>query len=72
MAREDLEKVTIRLNRGHAQKLDDFFPSVGYNKVIRTLVANFLKGVEEKAQKNLPKTLTPQEIDVEEIMPNAE
>ncbi len=70
MAKEDLEKVTIRLTQGAAQRLNDLFPSVGYNRVIRTMVDNFLKGVEEKSQRSTTRNPLPLDIDVKEMLPD--
>lgn len=53
MAKDDFEKVTIRLTRGAPDKLALYYPTVGYNKVIRTLVDNFIKGIEEKSSRTI-------------------
>lgn len=53
MAKEDLEKVTIRLTTGAKEKLNTLYPSLGYNKVIRRLVDNFTRGVEEKVSQQV-------------------
>lgn len=47
-AKQDLEKVTIRLKTGHAQELNEFYPSMGYNRVIRDIVENHLKKLRER------------------------
>lgn len=60
MAKKDAEKVTIRLFRGDKDRLAELFPTIGYNGVIRQLVRNFIKGVEEKAQRQAGNT--PREI----------
>ncbi len=50
-----LEKVTIRLRLGDKEWLDSVYPNAGHNKVIRALVANHRKAVEERvASKQTP------------------
>lgn len=51
MAKGDLEKVTIRLHAGDKDKLNDYYPHVGYNVVIRELVRNFIRKIEEKTSR---------------------
>lgn len=50
---EDLEKVTIRLRRGDADKLKQFYPSLGYNEAIRRIVGHHVKQLEEKFNRQL-------------------
>lgn len=62
MARDqNTEKVTIRLFRGDKDKLQSMFPGIGYNKVLRHLAHNLIKGVEEKAQRR-SQSSTPQDV----------
>lgn len=49
---QDLEKVTVRLNRGDKDKLSEYFPDLGYNKVIRVMVSNLIKKTEEKVNES--------------------
>lgn len=68
---QDLEKVTIRLFRGDKEKLEHFFP-VGYNKVIRYMIRNLLKGIEERTQQSaLPTEFNPA-IDINSVLEEAE
>lgn len=62
---QDLEKVTVRLFHGHKDKLSEYFPDLGYNKVIRIAVHNLIKKTEEK----LNETYQPQNktIDIGDI-----
>lgn len=66
---QDLEKVTVRLNRGDKNKIETFFPEVGYNRIVRALVSDFIKKVEEKAQRTIGKIATP-EIDISSLTPD--
>lgn len=50
---EDLEKVTIRLRRGDAEKLKQFYPSLGYNEAIRRIVGHHVKTLEEKLNRRI-------------------
>lgn len=52
--KEDLEKVTLRLRRGDADKLKQFYPSLGYNEAIRRIVGHHVKNLEEKLNRQLP------------------
>lgn len=67
MANDDLEKVTIRLTRGAKEELQAMFPNVGYNIVIRKLTDNFIKGVKEKASRNIKGSDITVEINEEEL-----
>lgn len=49
MAKE-LEKVTIRLEKGQRERLNSLYPSLGYTKVIRALVQRHLREIDEKAE----------------------
>ena len=64
MAKQDFEKVTIRLTRGAKDRINELYPNIGYNKVIRTLVDNFVKQIEEKI--NQDSTCDDVNIDMEE------
>jgi hypothetical protein len=50
---EDLEKVTIRLRRGDADKLKQFYPKLGYNEAIRRIVGYHVKQLEERFNRQL-------------------
>ena len=52
---EKLEIVTMRLFEGDKKKLDEFYPDVGYNQIVRTLVRRHIKRLEEKLSHKLPK-----------------
>lgn len=43
-----LEKVTIRLEAGDTEALQSFFPTTGYNVVIRELVHKYVKQLREQ------------------------
>lgn len=64
--REDfpLEKVTLNLYAGEFQKLGHLFPRIGSGKVIRTLVHNLIRQVEERVSQetNLPNLPIPEDI----------
>lgn len=40
--REHLKKHTLRLRSGDAAALDDLFPSLGHNVVIRRIIAQYV------------------------------
>ena len=69
MKKSNLEKRTIRLYAGDAEKLAKFFPQVGYNLAIRTMVRNTIKKLEEEFQQKLEAsglddfTLTQEDFD---------
>lgn len=66
MSKADLEKITIRVHRGDPAKLDLLFPEIGYNKVIRTMVRNLIKQVEEKSQhKHQQPKINPEDINLD-------
>ena len=67
MAREDLEKVTLRLTRGAKEKINGFFPTVGYNIVIRKITDNFIKKIEERASQNLEPVDITVDLTVEDL-----
>lgn len=49
MANErELEKRQVRLYAGHSAKLSSYYPKLGYNAVIRELVAQHLKQLDAK------------------------
>jgi len=45
---EDLVKVTIRLYDGDKEELDEFYPSLGHNRVIRDLVRKHIRLLRER------------------------
>lgn len=49
------ELVTIRLFDGDKKRLEEYYPSVGYNRVIRTLVRKHIKSLDEKFSQRLSK-----------------
>lgn len=58
--REDfpLEKVTLNLYKGEFQQLQHLFPRIGSGKVIRTLVHNLIRQVNERvSQETAPPNL---------------
>lgn len=60
-----VEKVTMNLFTGDAEKLRDFFPRQGASFMVRNLVRNFIRKVEEDAsQKNAPINVT---FDIKEM-----
>lgn len=65
MAREDLEKVTLRLTTGAKEKINAFFPTVGYNIVIRKLTDNFIKKIEERTSQSQEPVDLDVDLDVE-------
>jgi hypothetical protein len=44
----NLVKVSIRLFRGDKERLDNFFPQLGYNAAIRIIVRKALRALEQK------------------------
>lgn len=44
----DLVKVTIRLHKGDKERLDAYFPHLGYNAVIRVIVRKALKALDAR------------------------
>lgn len=68
-----LDKVTIRIFEGDKEKLMALFPGIGYNRPLRLLIRNFIKGVEEKAQRKLQRRVDGPSItiDVEQVMMDA-
>lgn len=57
---EDLEKVTINLTRGDMEFLQTAYPEIGASKVIRTLVREHCRRIEER----MPKTALPSDVKV--------
>lgn len=55
MPRQDqnLIKKTIRLYAGDTEELDGFYPTLGYNAVIRELVRRHLKRLRERTNRRL-------------------
>lgn len=60
---QETEKVTLRLFRGDKDKISQMFPEIGYNKAIRHIVHNFIRGIEERVNK----TAAPSVKDVSDI-----
>ncbi len=54
--KEDLEKVTVRLHTEDKGDIDEFYPTLGHNKVIRKLVSNHLKQLREKLNEKRSET----------------
>lgn len=60
-----VEKVTLNLFDGDAEKLRDLFPRQGASFMVRNLVRQFLRKVEEDtAQKSSPMNIT---LDIKEM-----
>lgn len=63
MARKKMHKVTLRLEAGDADIIMRFYPTLGYQTVIRKLVHQFARRLEERgSQAGLTTNL--EEIDV--------
>lgn len=45
---QNLQKVSIRLFRGDKDRLDAYFPQLGYNAAIRLIVRKALRALDEK------------------------
>lgn len=70
--RQETEKVTIRVFRGDKEKLSQMFPGLGYNKAMRHIVHNFIKGVEEKAMRQQSSSGLPTgTINIDEVIEEA-
>lgn len=51
----ELERKGIRLFKGDAELINEYYPTAGYNVVIRKLVHNFCRRLEENTnRKELP------------------
>lgn len=74
MSEKEQEKVTLRLFRGDKEKLTAMFPGIGYNKAVRHIVHNFIKGVEEKAMKRAGTSPVPMigNVDISSIKEEAD
>ena len=60
---EDLVKKTIRLYSGDAERLEEYYPKSGYNRVIRTLVRRHLRTLDANvAQRSAPQN---DQLDIE-------
>lgn len=53
--RLDLEKITIRIHRGDKERLDFLYPKLGHTEVIRTLIRNHIRRIDEIANQQIPK-----------------
>lgn len=49
LAGVDLEKVTLRLFRGDKDRLQEKYPTLGYNSAARQIIKNHLRVLDEKA-----------------------
>lgn len=49
LAGVDLEKVTLRLFRGDKDRLQELYPTLGYNSAARQIIKNHIRILEEKA-----------------------
>lgn len=58
---DDFEKVCVRLRSGDRERLQSYYPTAGYNRVIRELVARHLKELDER----LSRTMNPGDLDVQ-------
>lgn len=66
---ENLIKKTIRLNAGDTEELDSYYPTLGYNKVIRELVHRHLVRLRERTNRRLGAVSSadiPDKIEVED------
>ncbi len=59
MAKEDFEKVTVRLATGTRDRLIRFFPATPYNEVVRKIISTTLDRLE--ARETTPKLELPNE-----------
>jgi len=65
------EKLSLRLFSGDKEKLTAMYPGVGYNRVIRHLVSNFIRGVEERAQQKDSGTASLKNINIDQVVEEA-
>jgi hypothetical protein len=69
--KEDLEVVTLRLYQGDKDRLDEYYPQLGYNKIVRLIVRNHLQRLDKKVERALsPSKINP--IDLGELDGNDE
>jgi hypothetical protein len=47
----DLEKVTLRIRAGDKDFINSIFPTVGHNKVIRSIISNYVNKQREALNK---------------------
>lgn len=60
----ELEKKSLRLFKGDSEILDEFYPRAGHSIIIRTIVHNFVKKLQESAnRKEIPDELRNLTID---------
>ena len=62
--KEDLEKITIRLHSGDKEELEEYYPQLGHNKVIRSLVRSHIKQLRAKLEqeRNNNESINPDDI----------
>lgn len=65
--REDfpIEKVSLNLYQGEFKKLTELYPRMGAGKVIRVMVHNLLRQVDEKTAQTAPPRNLPVPEDIE-------
>lgn len=70
--KEDLEKVTIRLNTGDKDELDEFYPQLGYTRVVRSLVSAHIKMLRARAQAKVEASSPSLDVEItsEEVSAN--
>lgn len=56
-AREEYRKVTIRLFEGDRERLEQYFPHIGYNAAIRQLVSKALRLLDEKTTRGMGESM---------------
>lgn len=53
-----LQKSTLRLRRGDVARLEELFPGVGYNVIIRTLVSRVVDQMNKRIEQEIEGTST--------------
>lgn len=51
---EGVDMRPIRFFKGDLERLQQFYPNIGYNHVVRTLVRKHLKALEERLAEKIP------------------
>lgn len=59
---QPFEKVTIRLRAGDKHRLDELFPHLGHNKVIRASVARLIQHADAQTQREIGERLPALEL----------
>jgi len=58
-----LEKITLRVFKGDIDRMSKYYPKVGYNRAIRTLISEHLKVLDEKVNQ-MEQELPPLDLDL--------